>query len=152
MERYVHLAENRFSKRVNITLSFALGLLFITNGVLNLSKGPDNFELIFGVVMIIAGVLYPLLMYFNFSINNTFGRWVKVTEQAVLLKNKFFRPAEAIEISKIKEIELRPYTIVFNTGRKEITFSYRAAPEASRSVKTMLIDLAESKGFPIHAG
>ena len=152
MHSCVYLAENRFSKRVNITVYLAVGLVFISNGVISLSKGPNNSGLIYGVVMITAGILYPLFMYFNFSSNRKLGKWVRVTEEAVLFKNKFFQPAAVIEIAQIREIRLKAYTVIFNLGTKEITFSYNAAPEASKSVKAMLIELAQNKNISLQPG
>ena len=152
MDSCVYLGENQFSKRVNVTIYLVVGLVFISNGVISLSKGPKGFELIYGVVMIVAGILYPLFMYFNFTDNSKFGKWVRVTEQAVLFKNKFFQPAVVIEIAHIRKIRFKAYTVIFNVGQREISFSYKAAPEASKSVKAMLVELAQRKNISLQPG
>ena len=141
----LHLKQPQNLKAINILLA----VLFVSQGILNLSDINNTFDLVLGIIQILLGVFYIFLAQSFVKPNSSFAPRISLSEDAITLKKGFFQGAMNFKIEDIKLIQFKPENLTVMT--KEFDFSYSINYEALK--KQEIIEevelFAKERNIPI---
>ena len=143
---------NRFSDNANKWVFILLGLLFLTNGIINIYNNFEPFGRIFGVLVIIAGLWYIFYGIFGFTENSKLAPKVKVDESMIELKNSLWKSSTKLDWSELSSIKFGSYEVIFQLKDSSNSFSYNSNADVSITIKQTIRDFAERKNIEVIEG
>jgi len=144
---------NNFGNKTNKWLFCSLGLIFLLNATINLSR-PLLFPLsnILSILFLLMGVGCIIYGLTGFSPNSKYAPKVKIDEEGIEWGRSFWKPVKRLSWPSITGIEFQPYGIVFYHDSRSSMFSYNTTSAISIEIKQAILDMAERKNIEVAGG
>ena len=144
---------NRFSAKANRWLFSLTGLLFLANGIFNISYNKlEPLGMTLGVLILIGGWFYLFYGIFAFSQGSKFAPKIAFDESTIELKNSIWKSTTTLKWSEVSSITFESFDIIFQLQDHSASFSYKANPETSISIKQSIRDVAAQKNIFVTGG
>lgn len=146
--------KNNFSLKTNKILQTVIGITFLLQGIYFsfLSDFLEPLNMILGILMIGFGIFSLLYSYYGFSEDSKYAPRFEVNEKELIIKLGLFKASTVFTWKDITQVDLGNFSIGISTSRGREYFNYSTQAETSKSIKSAVREMAESKGIQVLNG
>lgn len=143
--RTIYLRQPKNQKSLNILLA----VIFISQGILNLTDIKNNFDIILGVFQVTLALAYIFIALSPAKPNSKLASRISLNDQSIELKKGLFGGSALFKLDEIKLIQFKPEKLTVMS--KEFDHSYSIDYEVinKQEIIAEVEEFAKSHAIPV---
>jgi hypothetical protein len=154
MKKTFLLTRHKFAPKTSKSLFGICGTINLVNGIRNLSQDYlTNWELIFGVLTVLCGLLIIILGFVLFNPDHKLSPKIAIDEDLILIRENIFKKTKQIHWNDLSQISFRSFALDFIYKNNTIEpLQLKTSAERSLEIKRSLREIADKKSVNITGG